>query len=181
MSPSLRKIRLRSVWLLVIPFLWWARPTPATLSLGGGLAALGLLIRGLSAGHIRKDRALATSGPYAHTRNPLYLGTLVLGVGVTVAGGKALFVVLFMVFFLVIYARTMRSEARFLEGEFGESYEDYRRRVPVLLPRITPYRTPDRANRGRFSFDQYRRNREYEALLGVLAGFTLLVMRMYWP
>ncbi len=180
MSLSLRKLRLKSVWLLLIPFLWFARPTPASMSVGLGLALVGLSVRALAAGHIRKDRQLATSGPYAHTRNPLYLGTLILGVGVTVAGGEPVFIAVFLLFFALVYTRTMKSEARFLEQEFGDAYRAYARHVPVLLPRLTPWR-PGGRERGGFSADQYRRNREYEALLGALAGFVLLMIRMYWP
>lgn len=181
MNVSMRKLRLKSVWLLLIPFLWLASPTPATLSVGLGLALVGLFVRGLSAGHIHKDRQLAVTGPYAHTRNPLYLGTLLLGVGVTVAGGEPIFIALFLVFFALVYTRTMRGEARLLEREFGDAYREYARRVPALLPRLTPYRPSAPAGGGRFSLSRYRRNREYEALLGALAGFTLLVLRMYWP
>lgn len=181
MSLSLRKLRLKSVWLLLIPFLWFADPTPATLSVGLGLALVGLGIRALSAGHIQKDRQLTMTGPYAHTRNPLYLGTLVLGIGVTVAGGEPIFVVVFLLFFGLVYTRTMRSEARFLEREFGDRYRDYAGRVPVLLPRLTPYRARENGAAGRFSLAQYKRNREHEALLGAVAGFAFLVLRMYWP
>ena len=79
MALSLRKIRLRLVWLLIIPFLWFARPTPVSLLLGSGLSVLGLFIRAWAAGFIRKDQQLATSGPYGYTRNPLYLGSFLLG------------------------------------------------------------------------------------------------------
>jgi protein-S-isoprenylcysteine O-methyltransferase Ste14 len=181
MSVSLRRLRLKAVWLLVIPFLWWATPTPATLSVGAGFAALGLLIRALSAGHIHKDRTLTTSGPYARTRNPLYLGSLLLGVGVAVAGGRAVFLFAFVGFFAVIYGLTMRSEARLLEKEYGERYRRYARRVPLLWPRLTRYHDREADTPRRFSLERYRRNREYQALLGVLAGFGFLMLRMYLP
>lgn len=181
MTTFMRKLRLKTVWLFVIPFFWWARPTPAVLSVGAGLAALGLLIRALAAGHIHKDRELTVTGPYARTRNPLYVGTFLLGLGVTLAGGRAVFVLAFVAFYLLVYVRTMRAEARFLEKEYGDRYRDYARHVPLVLPRITRYRAPGSAAAGRFSLARYRRNREYEALLGALAGFALLTLRMYWP
>jgi protein-S-isoprenylcysteine O-methyltransferase Ste14 len=180
MTISWRRLRLKAVWLLVLPFLWWARPTPATLSLGAGFAALGLLVRALAAGQIRKNRQLAMTGPYARTRNPLYLGSLLLGLGVTMAGARWEFVLAFLVFFVVVYGRTMRAEARFLEREFGDAYRTYAYHVPWLLPRLTRYKGPTVAGGGRFSFERYRRNREYQALLGTLAGFTFLLVRMYW-
>lgn len=175
-----RALRLKTVWLLVIPFLWFARPTPAVLTVGAGFAFLGLAIRALAAGHIHKDRNLTTTGPYARTRNPLYLGSFLLGIGVTIAGGRWIFVVLFLAFFLVIYGRTMRYEAKRLEELFGEDYRHYARHVPFFVPRLTAYRAPGNEEEVGFSASRYRRNREYQALLGALAGFVFLAVRMYW-
>lgn len=178
----MRKLRLKTVWLLVVPFLWFARPIPASLTVGVGLAAVGLLIRALAAGHIHKDRQLTTTGPYARTRNPLYLGSFLLGLGVTVAGGRWEFVALFVAFFGLVYVRTMRDEARLLEDLFGEAYRDYVRHVPAFLPRLTRYRAGgvDGSDVPAFSLARWRRNREYEALLGAALGFAVLLVRMYW-
>lgn len=179
MALTLRQIRLRLVWLLVVPFLWFARPTPELLAAGGGLAVVGLLIRAWAAGFLRKEETLATTGPYAHTRNPLYLGSLFLGLGVTVAGGRWVFVVLFLAFFAWIYTRTMRSEARILEELFGQDYRHFAENVPLLLPRLTPYRAPGvTGSQGRFTLERYRDNKEYEALLGAVAAFAFLAGRM---
>lgn len=179
MALTLRRIRLRLVWLLVIPFLWFARPTPETLAVGAVLSVVGLLIRAWAAGFLRKEKTLATTGPYAHTRNPLYLGSLFLGLGVTVAGGQWIFVVLFLAFFAWIYRATMRSEAEVLEELFGDDYRHFAENVPLLLPRITPYRAPGvTESQGRFTLERYRGNKEYEALLGALAGFAFLAARM---
>jgi len=177
-----RRVRLRAVWLLLVPYLLLARPTPTLLLAGGLVAAVGAGVRAWSAGFIAKERRLAVSGPYAHTRNPLYLGSLLIGVGVAVAGGRWLFVALFVGFFLVVYLRTMRIEERVLEREFGEAYRRYRDRVPRLLPRLAPYpgRAEESGGRGGFSLDLYRRNREWEAALGVAAGFVFLVGKMLW-
>lgn len=181
MALSLRKVRLRLVWLLILPFLWFARPTP-TLLLGGVLlAALGLWIRAWAAGFIRKEEALATSGPYAHTRNPLYLGSFFLGLGVTLAGGHWIFVLLFLVFFVVVYGRTMRGEAELLEGLFGDAYRHYAANVPLLLPRVTPYHAPGGPGSTGFDVERWRGNKEYEALLGAVAAFAFLTLRLFWP
>lgn len=174
-----RKIRLRAVWLLILPFFWFARPTPTLLAVGAGLAALGLLLRASAAGFIHKDRELTTTGPYAHTRNPLYLGSFLLGLGITVAGGLAVFVAVFVAFFAFVYTRTIRHETRQLQGIYGEAYTAYASNVPVFLPRLTPYRaSPDEARAG-FSSQRWRRNREYEALLGAVVGFAVLTARMW--
>ena len=177
----MRKIRLRLVWLLILPFLWYARPTLTSLLVGAGFAAVGLWIRAWAAGFIRKDERLATGGPYAHTRNPLYLGSLFLGVGVTVAGGQWIFVVLFLAFYLGIYGQTIRGEAELLEELFGDDYRHYAERVPLLLPRVRAYRAPDAEAGSRFSGERWRGNKEYEALLGAVAAFAFLYLRMYWP
>lgn len=180
MALTLRKIRLRLVWLLIIPFLWLARPTPATLAAGAGLAALGLLIRAWAAGYLRKEETLATTGPYAHTRNPLYLGSFFLGLGITVAGGQWVFVLLFVLFFFWVYGATMRGEAELLTELFGDDYRHYAAHVPLFLPRPTPYRAPGVTEaQGRFTLERYTGNKEYEALMGAVAGFGFLVARMY--
>ena len=100
-------------------FVLFARPRPQTLALGGIIALLGLALRAWAAGHIRKNAELATSGPYAHTRNPLYLGSFLLGIGFTVASGRAILGLLFAALFLGIYLPVMRVEAATLAALFG--------------------------------------------------------------
>lgn len=181
MALTLRKVRLRLVWLLILPFLWYARPTPTLLVAGLILAAVGLWIRARAAGFIRKEEALATSGPYAHTRNPLYLGSFFLGLGVTVAGGQWIFILLFLGFFAVVYGRTIRGEAELLEGLFGDAYRHYASNVPLLLPRLTPYEAPGASVSHGFDLERWKGNKEYEALLGAVAAFAFLTLRMFWP
>lgn len=180
MKPDLRWLRLRAVWLLIIPFVWYARPTPRLLAAGATISLVGLAARSWAAGHIRKERELTTHGPYAHTRNPLYVGSFFLGLGVTVAGGRWVFVVLFLLFFLLVYGRTIGGEARLLEDLYGERYRHYAAHVPLVLPRLTAYRPPDDDERASFTLRRYRKNREWEALLGTLAGFAVLVGKMLW-
>jgi protein-S-isoprenylcysteine O-methyltransferase Ste14 len=175
-----RWLRLRAVWLLVLPFLWLARPTPGLLLAGLALAVVGLALRAWAAGVIHKDRELTTSGPYAFTRNPLYLGSLLLGLGTVVAGGEWIFVVAFLAFFALVYGRTMKHEEAVLEAAFRERYRHYAEQVPLLVPRLAPYRAPDAAASGGFSVSRYRRNREWEALLGAVAGFAFLLGKMLW-
>jgi len=175
---SMRWLRLRAVWLLVLPFLWLARPTPLLLVAGAALGLVGLAIRAWAAGVIHKDRVLSTSGPYAFTRNPLYLGSLLLGVGTTLAGGRVLFLVAFLVFFALVYGPTMKREEEQLEEIFGERFRHYAARVPLLAPRPVPYQAPGALEGGAFSVACYRRNREWEALLGAAAGFAFLAFKM---
>ena len=183
---SLRWLRLRGVWVLVLAFLFFAEPVPWTLLAGGALSVVGALIRAWAAGTIRKDRELAVSGPYAFTRNPLYLGSFFIGLGVTVAGARPVFVVIFLVFFAVVYGKTMRGEREKLEEMFGDAYREYESHVPILLPRLTPYHPPgggrDERKGGKegFSLQRYRKNREWEAALGILGGFAALVGTLIW-
>lgn len=200
MNLGSRRVRLKAIWLLLVPFIILARPTPLLLAIGGGIAFLGTAIRAWAAGCIKKDRELTTTGPYAHTRNPLYLGSFLIGIGVTVAGGRWIFTALFVLFFFLVYRRTMQNEAEWLEQEFGDTFRRYREAVPRLLPRLTPYRprevaaTPggeapstgkgaapaDAEGATWFSTRRYIRNREWEAALGVAAGFAFLAIRMVW-
>lgn len=186
MIPSLRRLRLRGAWLLVLPFFYLARPTPALLATGGGVAVLGLALRAWAAGVIQKEEALSTSGPYAFTRNPLYLGSLLLAAGVVIAGGQWVFAPLVAVFFVAVYGATVRKEVRILEERFGSAYVEYARSVPAFLPRLTPYRPASASNPdgvgptgSGFAIARYRSNREFEALLGALGGFVVLGLKWF--
>lgn len=180
MRVSWHDVRLRGPWLLVPPFLLLARPTPGSLALGGTLAVLGCALRSWAAGHIVKGRALAVTGPYAHLRHPLYAGSLLLGLGATIAAARLSFYVLFAAFFLMVYTYTTRCEDRALEECFGEAFRRYRARVRGLLPRLSPYApaTATAPTDRRFSLGCWQRNREYEALLGVVAGMGVLTLKM---
>jgi hypothetical protein len=127
---------LRLVWLFVIPFLALSRPTPGLLLPGGVLATTGLLLRGWAAGSILKDQVLAVGGPYRFIRNPLYVGSFLLGAGAVAAGGSIPLVVLFLFFFSWSYGRALRAERTALRETFGPAYEAYRTSVPAFLPRF---------------------------------------------
>jgi protein-S-isoprenylcysteine O-methyltransferase Ste14 len=159
-------------------FLVFARPRPLTLAIGGAVALVGLLLRAWSAGHIRKNAQLATSGPYAYTRNPLYLGSFLLGVGFTVASAQPLLGVLFAALFLGIYLPVMRVEAATLAELFGEDYTRYARAVPLFVPRLLPYRD-EKTLDARFDASLYLRYREYRAALGLLIAWGLLALKAF--
>ncbi len=180
LAVSWSKLRVRSPWLIVIPFFWFARPNPGLLAVGGALALGGLWIRGWAAGTIHKNRELTTSGPYAWTRNPLYLGSFLIGLGgVAISGGHWIWPLVFVVFFAAIYRRTIGIETRNLSALFPEEYARYADAVPVFLPRLTPWREGAGASaREGFGWPQYRYNREWEAALGVLATFLVLAAKV---
>ncbi|HYM00763.1 MAG TPA: isoprenylcysteine carboxylmethyltransferase family protein, partial [Blastocatellia bacterium] len=117
-----------------------ARPTRYSLISGGFIALLGLATRAWASGHLRKNERLATSGPYAFTRNPLYLGTFILGTGISVCSGSLIFIVFFEIAYLAVYVPVMIAEARTMNELFASEYPGYSRLVPLFLPRITPAR-----------------------------------------
>lgn len=160
-------------------FLLFARPRPWTLAIGGGVALVGLALRAWAAGHIRKNARLATSGPYAYTRNPLYLGSFLLGLGFTVASAQPLLGILFAALFLGIYLPVMRVEAATLAELFGEDYEAYARAVPLFVPRLLPY-DDEQTRDTHFDASLYMRHREYQAALGLLIAWCLLALKAFF-
>jgi protein-S-isoprenylcysteine O-methyltransferase Ste14 len=160
-------------FLLGIAYLVFCRPTVKLLIAGGAVAAVGLALRAFAAGHLVKNQRLATSGPYAHTRNPLYLGSALMGAGFAVAGGSWMLALACLVLFAAIYWPVIRREEEYLRREFGEVYDSYAQRVPLLLPR---FRHP--AGGERFQWKQYRKNHEYEAFLGYLAFMIFLAFKI---
>jgi Phospholipid methyltransferase len=154
-----------------------AHPTLITLACGGALAALGLLIRAVAAGHLHKHESIATAGPYAWTRNPLYLGSLLLGAGFLLAAASWLAAAIAALYLAVFYPGVMRREEEELRAEYGAAFEDYARRVPLFWPR------PPAGSAGSpepFSWSQYGKNREYQALVGTVLAFAILAARMVW-
>jgi protein-S-isoprenylcysteine O-methyltransferase Ste14 len=172
-------------FVLAAMFVVLARPRALTLAIGGAVAVCGLLVRAWASGHIRKNDALAVSGPYAYTRNPLYLGTFILGLGFTIAASGdwwLLYLVLggmFAALFLGIYLPVMRVEALTLAQLFGENYRRYAASVPLLFPRLTPYGGDDGGRAASLTFDLslYLRYREYRAALGLLVGWSVLALK----
>lgn len=159
-------------------FILFARPRPATLVAGAVVSFVGLFLRAWASGHLRKNDALATSGPYAFTRNPLYLGSFIMGVGFTIASGRWALGLLFTALFLGIYLPVMRVESATLAQLFGESYVEYAVAVPVFFPRLLPYRK-GQTGIG-FDLSLYMRYREYRAALGLLIAWGLLVFKAYY-
>jgi protein-S-isoprenylcysteine O-methyltransferase Ste14 len=168
-----RRIRVPLGFVFAVLYFWLAKPSWRFLALGAILIVPGLLVRALASGHVRKNEALATSGPYAYTRNPLYLGSLLIGVGFAVAARSWWVGVALVVMFFAIYLPVIRDEEVFLRQRFPE-FEEYERRVPRMFPRLVT-RENDAAA---FSMDLYLQHREYNALLGALAMVAALVVKI---
>jgi protein-S-isoprenylcysteine O-methyltransferase Ste14 len=174
-----RRIRVPLGFALAVLYLWLARPTWVFIGYGTIAIVLGLLIRALASGHVRKNEALATTGPYAYTRNPLYLGSLLIGMGFAVAACSWGVALALVVLFFAIYLPVIRGEENFLRDKFSE-FEEYARNVPRMVPRFTPYLKAGESSR-RFSMELYRKHREYNALVGTLLLLAALIAKMEFP
>lgn len=174
-----QRFRVLLGFIFAAVFLFFARPKPLTLLIGTIIAVIGLLIRAWASGHIRKNQDLAVSGPYAYTRNPLYVGSFVMGLGFTIASGVWWLAILFAVLFLGIYLPVMRNEAQELSAIFGDSFGKYAEEVPLFIPRLTKYRAENSSPK-RFELDLYLRYREYQAALGVGFALGILALKAYF-
>src|SRR5271165_2235925 len=175
-SKTARRIRVPLGFAFAVLYFWMARPSGRSLAYGAILIVPGLLIRALASGHVRKNEALATSGPYAYTRNPLYLGSLLIGIGFAVAACSWWVGIALVVMFFAIYLPVIRDEESFLRQKFPE-FEEYARRVPRMLPRLTPHSSDEEGSAG-FSIDLYLKHREYNALLGALGMMAALMVKL---
>lgn len=165
------KLRVPTGFLLVAAFAYMAQPTLRTFFWGLPIAGVGLWLRAWAAGHLRKNQTLARSGPYAYTRNPLYLGTLLVALGLAVAAKRPALAVLFSSVFYCVYLPVIELEQQHLAKLFPE-FEEYAAKVPMIFPKL-----PDNPQPGEFDWKIYRKNQEYQALLGFLAGAAYLFWR----
>lgn len=214
MSARLTQIRLKSVWLIVPLYLYFADPTAGEritppwllIAIGAAIALAGGALRAWAAGTIKKNKVLSTHGAYAFTRNPLYLGSFLIGIGFAVASGRVSFLLFFLAFFAAVYSRTMSKEERRLEALFGAEYRRYAEAVPRFFPRIPPFaavRGVAQVETGGvmetdaeggvavaappavriavkppFELGRYLANREYQTLLGLSVMFLALAVKL---
>jgi protein-S-isoprenylcysteine O-methyltransferase Ste14 len=171
-APFVARWRVRLGYPLAVLLLWLARPVPRSIAIGAAVGCIGLAIRAQAAGYLRKQSVLTTGGPYAYTRNPLYLGSAVLAAGAAVAMRSVAGAVILAIYFATVYWVVMRREEGELRLNHGEAFDAYARAVPLFLPRFTP--AP--ASQGRFSFAQYRKNHEYQAAIGFLLLLIALIV-----
>ena len=167
------RLRVPCGFILLITFALLSRPSQLSMQIGLPIACLGLLLRGWAAGHLAKNQQLATSGPYAYVRNPLYVGTVTVAAGVVVAARDWRLALIFSVVFLLVYLPVIELEEQHLRDIFP-SYASYADRVYRLFPLSCWAGT----SRSRFSWMLYRKNEEYKALLGFLCAVAWLVFRL---
>ena len=171
-----KRIRVPLSFAFTIVYFWLAHPAWSAIAIGAGIAAAGLALRAYASGYVKKAAELTTTGPYAYTRNPLYLGSMLIAAGFAVAarswwiaGGMA-------VIFLAIYIPVIRFEEKLLRGLFPD-FDAYAARVPRLIPRLTAEKSD---SGGAFSGALYRKHREYQAAIGVVVMLAALAAKLVW-
>jgi protein-S-isoprenylcysteine O-methyltransferase Ste14 len=170
-ADTVARLRVPSGFLLLAVFAWLSAPTFASLPWGAALSLCGLALRGWAAGHLEKNQKLVDSGPYRYTRNPLYLGTLIAAMGLAVAGRSWIVGAVFAAVFILVYLPVMELEEQHLRKLF-DSYAKYADTVPLLLPGFS-----GGGSDAPFRWALYKKNREYEALIGFLLGVAFLAWR----
>jgi hypothetical protein len=169
-------------FVFAVVFLWLARPTSQSMVASLALVVPGVWLRGYASGYVKKNAELATTGPYAHTRNPLYLGSMLIAFGFAAAAGSWIVLVALVALFAAIYVPTILSEEAYLREHFAV-FDAYAQAVPRLLPRLTPAASPNAeadSDKGGFSAALYRKHREYNALMGVGGIYLALALKFAW-
>ena len=147
-------------------FVWWlAEPTWRTLGSGASIAAVGEGLRIWAAGHLEKGREVTSSGPYALTRHPLYVGSSIIGAGLAVASSSAVVAFIVFAYLAMTLTAAIRTEEAHLTEKFGGAYSAYRTGHAVVEPR-------------RFSLSRAIRNREHRAVLGLLVAIAALTLKL---
>ncbi len=170
-----RRIRVPLGFAFAVFYLWIARPAWSFLAAGAVIVAAGVALRAVASGHISKNSELTTSGPYAHTRNPLYLGSVLMAAGFAIAARSAWVALALAAFFVLIYVPVIAEEEKFLRSRFAE-FDEYARRVPRFIPR---WRAAGGSGGG-FSRERYLQHREYNAMLGAVLMMAALAAKLLW-
>ena len=160
------RLRVPIGFLSGIMVLWLARPTWNTLTIGALVAAAGEAVRIWAAGHLEKGREVTVSGPYALTRHPLYVGSIIIGIGLAIACASIVVSVLVLTYLAITLTAAIRTEEAHLTEKFGAAYPDYRAGRTSIASRD-------------FSLTRAMRNREYRAMIGLLLAMALLAVKAF--
>jgi len=153
-------------YVLAIAAFWLASPTARSLAIGAIVGAIGEAFRVWAAGHLEKGREVTTSGPYAVTRHPLYVGSSIMGAGFAMAANSIIVAVMVGIYLAVTISAAIRSEEAHLTDKFGGAYPAYRSGAAATRQRG-------------FSLERALRNREYRALAGFALVLVLLAVKCY--
>ena len=169
--------RVRVGYPLAIAVVYFSRPTPRSILVGALVGVAGLCLRAYAAGYLHKKEVLTVTGPYAYTRNPLYLGSAILALGAGIATRSWVSALVLIAYFALFYSMVMQREANELRIRHGASFEEYACAVPLIIPRLTAAKLAG-VSAGSFSFTQYKKNQEWQAAVGFL--FLLFVLLAIW-
>ena len=172
-STTARRIRVPLGFVLAGVYLVLAHPRASSLGFGAGFVIAGLIIRGAASGHVRKNEQLTMTGPYAYTRNPLYLGSLIIAGGFAVAARSWWIGLILVAMFVAIYLPVIRTEEAYLAERFPE-FAEYACHVPRLVPGLSRAQIDS----GSFSWSLYWKHREYNATLGSVAIMAALMLKL---
>ncbi len=139
----------------------------------------GLWLRGYASGYVKKNAELTVTGPYAHTRNPLYLGSMLIAFGFAAAAGSWIILVALEALFSIIYIPTIQSEEAYLREHFA-GFDAYASEVPRLVPRLTAAKVGTGTSSGSFSGELYLRHREYNSAMGAVGLYLALAARLLY-
>lgn len=167
--------RVRAASIGLILAIIFAKPDLTSFLTGLGVCFLGLLIRTWSAGHLRKEKELAISGPYQYTRNPLYLGNFVIGISVAFASRSWWVLGYFAAYFLLFYPFVIKEEMKRMKKLFPYEYDEYKKKAPLFFPTWKSFTIP---GKNKFSWKFFRKNKEWRALIGAFLFWVILALKM---
>jgi protein-S-isoprenylcysteine O-methyltransferase Ste14 len=170
------RVRVPLGFAFAAAYLWLAKPYWIEIAIGGAAVLAGLAVRAAASGHIRKNAELATTGPYAYTRNPLYLGSILIAAGFLIAARSIWIAAATVLLFVIIYLPVVRAEEKYLQSAFP-GYNTYAQAVPRFFPRLTPFASAAGKAQS-FSWELYRKHREYNAALGSALMLGALILKM---
>jgi len=176
---TLQRIRVPMGLVFGLAYLYFCQPNWTAFAVGMLPALLGYGIRIWASGRLYKWKGLAVAGPYAWTRNPLYLGSFVLGLGFMLASGQLSLLIAFLGLYVLIYVPVMRREEQELISAYTDDYSAYRRRVPLFFPRVPHTRRFDSVQPG-FSWPQVLENREHRTGVGFGLVTLVLLAKLVW-
>ncbi|MFP4082586.1 MAG: methyltransferase family protein [Candidatus Aminicenantes bacterium] len=152
-----------------------AQPTLPSFLAGLGISSSGLLLRAWASGYLKKEKELTVSGPYRFTRNPLYLGNLIIGIGMAAASCSWWVGGIFTAYFLLFYPLILKKEKEKMKSLFPKEYETYKNKVPFFFPHLRP---PLPSKKNKFSWRIYQKNKEYRALVGTIIFWLFMAAKV---
>lgn len=173
--------RVRFGLLSVLFTVILARPTLWSIAIGFLICLPGLLLRSWACGNINKEKKLAVTGPYRYTRNPLYLGNLILGVGIVIGSRSWWVLGIFIINFLLFYPIIIKREKIRMKDFFPDEYEEYKKKAPLFFPTLQPSLPKCKKT---FSWVQFKQNKEIRALAGTLIFWAAMIIKalfIRWP